>query len=89
MTSDGQVVPAAGGWQEGILVSIPTRDAFLAAPLLERYTPMSFRDLLLLMEEYPDICIDGRQIVTARRHLNDAEKFCISLTVWSFRSIAR
>ena len=58
MTSDGQVVLRhdwRGGWQEGISeLSIPTRDAFLAAPLLERYTPMSFRDLLLLMEEYPE-----------------------------------
>lgn len=90
MTSDGQVVLRhdwRGGWQEGISeLSIPTRDAFLAAPLLERYTPMSFRDLLLLMEEYPDICIitdtkfTDAEVVTAQftAMLNDAHKLGLS-----------
>ena len=90
MTSDGQVVLRhdwRGGWQEGISeLSIPTRDAFLAAPLLERYTPMSFRDLLLLMEEYPDICIvtdtkfTDAEVVTAQfaAMLNDAHELGLS-----------
>lgn len=47
-----------GNWQPGINdASIPTREQFLSEKILEKYTPLSFRDLLLLMEEYPDICI--------------------------------
>ena len=61
MTSDGQVVLRhdwRAGWQDDISeLMIPTCDEFLARPYLGRYTPMSFRDLLLLMEEYPDVCI--------------------------------
>lgn len=61
MTRDGAVVLRhdwRAGWQEGVSeLSIPTLEEFLSKPVLERYTPMSFRDLLLLMEEYPDICI--------------------------------
>lgn len=61
LTSDMQVVLRhdwRGGWQEGVdETAIPTLDAFLAAPLLGRYTPLSFRDLLQLMEDYPDICV--------------------------------
>ena len=46
------------GWQAGISeTQIPSLTAFLNRPILERYTPLSFRDLLLLMEEYPDICV--------------------------------
>ncbi len=45
-------------WQEGISwARIPTREKFVSSPIMGRYTPLSFRDLLLLMEEYPDICI--------------------------------
>lgn len=47
-----------GNWQPGINdASIPTREQFLSEKILEKYTPLSFRDLLLLMEQYPDICI--------------------------------
>ena len=47
-----------GSWQEGINdASIPTREQFLSEKILGQYTPLSFRDLLLLMVEYPDICI--------------------------------
>lgn len=47
-----------GGWQEGVNeVSIPTRDEFLSKKILGEFTPLSFQDLLLLMEEYPDICV--------------------------------
>lgn len=47
-----------GSWQEGVNeASIPTRDEFVSKKILGQYTPLSFRDLLLLMEQYPDICI--------------------------------
>jgi glycerophosphoryl diester phosphodiesterase len=29
----------------------------MSLPILDEYTPMSFADLLFLMEQYPDICI--------------------------------
>lgn len=61
MTSDGQVVLRhdwRGGWQDGVSeFAIPTCEEFLSRPILGQYTPMSFRDLLLLMAEYPDICV--------------------------------
>lgn len=61
MTTDGHVVLRhdwMGGLQEGISpTSIPTLEEFLSKPILDKYTPMSFRDLLRLMEEYPDICV--------------------------------
>lgn len=61
LTADHQVVLRhdwRAGWQVGISeVSIPTLKEFLARPLLRKYTPLSFKDLLLLMEQYPDICI--------------------------------
>lgn len=61
MTRDGEVVLRhdwRAGWQEGVSEqAVPTLEEFLSKPVLGQYTPMSFRDLLLLMEEYPDICI--------------------------------
>ena len=61
LTSDLQVVLRhdwRAGWQDGISETyIPTLEEFLSKPILEKYTPLSFRDLLLLMEQYPDICI--------------------------------
>ena len=61
MTSDGRVV-LRHDWrpslQEGFGETyIPTLEEFLATPILGQYTPLSFQDLLLLMEQYPDICI--------------------------------
>ncbi len=45
-------------WQEGIdWARIPTREKFLSEKILGQYTPLSFRDLLLIMEKYPDICV--------------------------------
>ena len=45
-------------WQNGIdWARIPTRDKFLSEKILDKYTPLSFRDLLQLMEVYPDICV--------------------------------
>ncbi|MBR2894647.1 MAG: hypothetical protein IKC03_03180 [Oscillospiraceae bacterium] len=61
MTHDLQVVLRhdwRAGWQEGVSeTAVPTLREFLSKPLLEDYTPLSFRDLLKLMEQYPDICI--------------------------------
>lgn len=62
LTRDGQVVLRHdwwnADWQEGISwVSIPTREKFRSEPILGKYTPLSFQDLLLLMEQYPDICV--------------------------------
>lgn len=61
MTSDGAVVLRhdwIGDLQEGIdTTHIPTLDEFLAKPILGQYTPLSFHDLLLLMAQYPDVCI--------------------------------
>lgn len=61
LAADGTVV-LRHDWrvelQAGISqASIPTREEFCSVPILGKYTPLSFRDLLLLMEEYPDICI--------------------------------
>lgn len=61
MTSDGRVVLRhdwSGGLQEDISVTqIPTLEEFRATPMRGKYTPLSFGDLLLLMEQYEDICI--------------------------------
>ncbi|MBE6909600.1 MAG: hypothetical protein E7474_08555 [Ruminococcaceae bacterium] len=61
MTSDGYVVLRhdwVGGLQEGANpTNIPTREEFLSMRILDKYTPLSFRDLLLLMVQYPDVCI--------------------------------
>lgn len=61
MSSDGYVVLRhdwLGDWQEDIgETAIPTREKFLATPILGKYTPLSFRDLLLLLVKYPDVCI--------------------------------
>ena len=90
MTSDGQVVLRhdwRAGWQSGISeLMIPTFDKFISTPILNEYTPMSFRDLLLLMEEYPDICIvtdtkfTDAEVVTAQfsAMLDDAHALGLS-----------
>lgn len=62
LTRDGKVVLRhdwwPSDWQEGINgASVPTREEFLSKPIFGVYTPLSFLDLLLLLEEYPDICI--------------------------------
>ena len=61
MTSDGFVVLRhdwIGNLQDGVdQTHIPTLDEFLSKPILDKYTPLSFHDLLLLMAQYPDICV--------------------------------
>jgi len=61
MTSDDKVV-LRHDWDQGIQIgisseNIPTEEEFLAVPILGTYTPLSFSDLCLLMQEYPDIWI--------------------------------
>ncbi len=61
ITRDGYIV-LRHDWslplQEGIdLFHVPTREQFLSVPILGKYTPLSFRDLLALMAEYEDICV--------------------------------
>lgn len=72
MTSDGQVILRhdwRGGLQEGVSeTSIPTLEEFLAKPIDGQYTPLSFRNLLYLMEQYPDVCI-----VTDTKFTNEEE----------------
>lgn len=61
LTADQQVVLRhdwRAGWQAGISeLNVPTLEEFLDKPIRGRFTPLSFRDLLELMERYPDICI--------------------------------
>ena len=61
LTADQQVVLRhdwRAGWQAGVSeTNIPTLEQFLDKPLLARFTPLSFKDLLALMEQYPDICV--------------------------------
>ena len=61
LTADGEVVLRhdwASPLQEGIdEENGPTLEEFLSTPILDTYTPLSFRDLLRLMEDYPDIWI--------------------------------
>ena len=61
MTSDGRVVLRhdwIGHLPDGVdQTHIPTLEEFLAKPILGKYTPLSFHDLLLLMAQYPDICV--------------------------------
>ncbi len=60
-TSDGYVVLRhdwRGLWQEGVdETNIPTLEEFLSLPIEDQYTPLSFGQLLELMEQYPDVCI--------------------------------
>lgn len=64
LTADGDVVLCHDwdSWrntlQEGFSgYAVPTTEEFLSKPFLGVYTPLTFRDLLLLMDQYPDICI--------------------------------
>lgn len=61
LTADGHVVLRrdwGDDFQEQIGPdAVPTLDEFLAAPLLGKYTPLAFVDLLGLMTERPDICV--------------------------------
>ena len=61
ITSDDKVV-LRHDWdyppQEGISSeNIPTQEEFLSVPINNMYTPLSFYDLCLIMQKYPDIWI--------------------------------
>ncbi|MDE5865160.1 MAG: hypothetical protein K2H31_00955 [Lachnospiraceae bacterium] len=61
ITSDDKIV-LRHYWDQEIQIGIssehiPTEEEFLAVPILEKYTPMSFSDLCLLMKEHTDIWI--------------------------------
>lgn len=46
------------GWQEGIDEEhIPTESVFLSKPVFGKYTPLTLKDIILLMQQYPDIYI--------------------------------
>ena len=57
LTKDDKVVLAHGWGEDDYMQEIPTEEEFLKTKILGKYTPMSFKDLLNLMEEYPDITI--------------------------------
>lgn len=90
LTADMEVVLRhdwRAGWQEGVSeTAIPTLEEFLDKPILGEYTPLSFKDLLLLMEEYPDICVitdtkfTEAEVVTAQfsAMLDDASELGLS-----------
>lgn len=90
MTSDGFVVLRhdwIGNLQDGVdQTHIPTLDEFLSKPILGEYTPLSFHDLLLLMAQYPDICVitdtkfmDAEPVTEQfRAMLDDARKLGMS-----------
>ena len=61
ITSDNKVV-LRHDWdqpiQEGVSSdNIPTQEQFLSIPIKGKYTPLSFQDLCLIMQEHPDIWI--------------------------------
>lgn len=90
MTSDGHVVLRhdwIGELQEGIdPTHIPTLEEFRSRSILGKYTPLSFRDLLVLMVQYPDVCVitdtkfTDAEAVTAqfRAMLDDAHALGLS-----------
>lgn len=60
-TADGRLV-LRHDWSAGIQAGIdeahiPTLEEFCAVPLYGRYTPLTFADLLSLLETYPDVYI--------------------------------
>ena len=63
LTRDGKAALTHdwGSWQRSLGkdgdLSIPTLEEFLATPVHEGHTPLSFRSVLNLMTQYPDICI--------------------------------
>ncbi len=62
-TRDGQIA-LHHGWGS----YVRSMDEFLSHPLREQYTPLSFRDLLELMAEYPDFCV-----ITDTKYTDEAD----------------
>lgn len=61
LTSDGWLVARhdwEGGWQEGIdEENIPTEEVFLKTALFGKYTPLSLKDIICLMQQHEDVYI--------------------------------
>ena len=61
LTKDNHLVARhdwEAGWQEGIYEgNIPTEDVFVNTPLFGKYTPLSLKDIIGLMQKYDDIHI--------------------------------
>lgn len=74
LTSDGKVVCVhdwdltfSTGHEAGVM---ETEEAFLNMPILGKYTPLSFGDLLKLMDEYPDMWIMTDSKYTEKDEIN-------------------
>lgn len=80
-TSDGIWVcrhswnQSLGQW-DGEQKKVLTEAEFLSAPLYGKYTPMSFKDLILLLKEYPDafVLLDSKQY-SVRNYLRTLEDY--------------
>lgn len=61
VTADDQLVARHDwreGWQEGIdYEHIPTEEVFLSTPLFAGFTPLSLKDIILLMQQHEDVYI--------------------------------
>lgn len=83
-TSDGVWVcrhswnSSLGQW-EGEGKQVMSAETFLSTPLYGKYTPMSFKELLLLLKEYPDafILLDSKQysVRNYQRTLEDYSEY--------------
>ncbi len=61
LTKDDQLVARhdwGEGWQEGIdTENVPTEEVFLNTPILGVYTPLSLKNIILIMQQYEDVYI--------------------------------
>lgn len=61
VTADDQLVARhdwRGGWQEGIDNDhVPTEEIFLSTPLFDCFTPLSLKDIIILMQQHEDVYI--------------------------------
>ena len=78
LTADDRMVARhdwGKGWQDGIDEEhIPTERIFLSKPIYGKYTPLSLEDVILIMQQYPDIYIvtdtKDEQSDLARKEIN-------------------
>lgn len=56
VTSDDQLV-ARHDWQGVDLENIPTEEVFLNTPIYGKYTPLSLKNIIYLMQQYEDVYI--------------------------------
>lgn len=61
LTSDDRLVARHDweeGWQQGIdYENVPTEEAFLNMPIFDRFTPLSLKNIIFLMQQYKDVYI--------------------------------